>query len=310
MHLDRALAVDQRFAKLQKLICENEWKILFTKLHLISGSDSRTTMLDLYGPGYSLTRAGAAVYVTSCVRVQATIRSTPNCTQEIPIWVGNQTLFADPLTLVIQCYAAPLPCDVITPIRNKINQDWVCALPAFTLCAAPEQLDPTADKAYDAHDFTCGLGSGIFSPDQIHDHRLFHSTYNTRDAVVTQQTVYTMVNLPLGDGMGSPFSPYVYNDLENRIGYALIPFFGIVGGSWSILTGSLLVLGLVKVLLNTLLRAYIIYVQRGFGIWMLLSLWESLFMVITLPWKILASATADALGIYSKGTPTIGGTGK
>ena len=309
VHLDRALHVDQRFAELQKLICENERKILFTKLHLISGSDSRAAMLDLYGPGHSLTRAGAAVYVTSCVQVPATIRPTPNCTQEIPIWVGNQTLFADPLTYVIQPHAASLPCDVITPIRYKINQEWVCAIPAFTPCAAPEQLDPTADKTSNMHDFTRGLGSGIFSPEQVHDHRLFYSTYHTREAVITQQTAYAMSNPPLGDGLGSPFSPYVYDDLTDHVGYALVPFFGVVGGYWSVLTGSFLIISLIRVLLNTLMRMYIIHVQRGFGVWMLLSLWESLFMVIMLPWKILASVTSEALGFHSKDSFPKGGAG-
>ena len=115
VHLKRSLATNERFRTLLTEVCNNERKILHTKLQMIQ-MDSRVALLDSYGPGHAITRAGAAAYITVCKPKIAKLRTAKNCTQEIPVLVGNETLYADALTLIIQRYATVLPCDSITPI--------------------------------------------------------------------------------------------------------------------------------------------------------------------------------------------------
>merc|ERR1712079_84556 len=118
------------------------------------------------GPGHALTRAGSVAYVTVCVPRLAKVRQIANCSQEIPVTLGNLTGFADPLTLVLQSFPTLLPCDSITPVRWKINSVWMCATPDLSICVPPLQLSPESDDTKELQDFTLGLGGGIFSEAQ------------------------------------------------------------------------------------------------------------------------------------------------
>ena len=171
VHLKRSLHTDQRFAALQSLVCQNERKILTAKLHMIA-ADNRHALLDTYGPGHAITRAGSVAYVTVCVPRLAKIRQVTNCSQEIPVAMGNVTGYADALTFVLQPFPTLLPCDPITPVRWKINDHWMCSTPSLAPCVPPIQLQPTSDDTKTLQDFTVGLGGGIFSDDQRADHAL------------------------------------------------------------------------------------------------------------------------------------------
>ena len=292
VHLQRALHTDKRFAALQQLVCENERKILQTKLTLIA-SDSKSALLDTYGPGHALTRAGAVAYVTVCVPRMARVRTASNCTQEIPVHVSNYTAYADPLTFVLQPYPTVIPCDSITPVRWRIKSHWMCATPALAACVPPSALSPTSDDTTTLQDFTVGLGGGIFSDEQKADHKSFMELMNTRAAVVNDVTRNALWHAETSGKLDSFYSPSDLARLKNEIGHALIPFFAWMGDSWSVITGVLVLLALCKIILGMLIRMYVTYTSRGCGWWLLASVWHTAFLAIMLPWRILTSVTDD-----------------
>ena len=292
VHIQRALHTDKRFAALQKMVCENERKILSGKLTMIA-SDSKSALLDTYGPGHAITRAGAVAYITVCVPRLAKVRQTENCTQEIPVHVGNRTAYADPLTMVLQPYAAVIPCDSITPVRWRIKGHWMCSTPAPASCVPPTALSPTSDDTTTLQDFTVGLGGGMFSDTQRTNHKLFFELMHTREAVTMDVTKNAVWRAQTSGKLDSFYSPSDFIRLKNEIGLALIPFFSWVGDKWSIITGILVALALLKILLGMFIRMYVTYTHRGCGWWILASVWHTAFLAIMLPWRILTSVTDD-----------------
>ena len=292
VHLQRALHTDKRFAALQQLVCENERKILQTKLSLIA-SDSKSALLDTYGPGHALTRAGAVAYITVCVPRLARVRIAGNCTQEIPVHVSNFTAFADPLTFVLQPYPTIIPCDSITPVRWRIKSHWMCATPALATCVPPTALSPTSDDTTTLQDFTIGLGGGMFSDEQFADHKSFFDLMNTREAVINDVTKNALWHASTSGRLDSFYSPSDFARLKDEIGHALIPFFAWMGDSWSVVTGVLVLLALCKIILGMIIRMYVTYTSRGCGWWILASVWHTAFLALMLPWRILTSVTDD-----------------
>lgn len=306
VHLQRALHTDKRFAALQKLVCENERKILSGKLTMIA-SDSKSALLDTYGPGHAITRAGAVAYITVCVPRLAKVRQAKNCTQEIPVHVGNYTAYADPLTMVLQPYAAVIPCDSITPVRWRIKNYWMCSTPALASCVPPTALSPTSDDTTTLQDFTVGLGGGMFTDTQRTDHKQFFDLMHTREAVTMDVTRIALWRAESSGRLDSFYSPSDFVRLKNEIGLALIPLFSWVGDKWSIITGILVALALLKILLGMFIRMYVTYTHRGCGWWILASVWHTAFLAIMLPWRILTSVTDDLttrhLGRPGEGRP-------
>ena len=292
VHIQRALHTDKRFAALQQLVCENERKILQAKLTMIA-SDSKSALLDTYGPGHALTRAGAVAYVTVCVPRMARVRTVDNCTQEIPVHVANYTAYADPLTFVLQPYPTIIPCDAITPVRWRIKTHWMCASPALAACVPPTALSPTSDDTTTLQDFTIGLGGGIFSDEQRASHKSFMMLMNTREAFVNEATRNALERSATSGRLDSFYSPSDFVRLKNEIGYALIPFFAWMGDSWSVITGVLVLLAILKIILGMFIRCYVTYASRGCGWWLLASVWHTAFLALMLPWRILTSVTDD-----------------
>ena len=150
--------------------------------------------------------------------------------------VGNETLYTDALTLIIQRYATVLPCDSITPIRYGIKGRWMCSTPTIVSCTSPSQLTPTSDDkihgfVQQLHDFTHGIGSGVFSGMQRYLHKLNMEYGALREPVVQEITALAIHHVATTGKLNSFYSPYDLARLKWEIGGALIPFFSIIGKS-------------------------------------------------------------------------------
>lgn len=296
LHLRRSLEVNQRFLEIQDSVCQIERQNLYSKLQLIADSAGSYALLDLYGPGHMLTRAGASAYLTICAPLKAELTSFSNCTQEIPIIINNSTLFADPLTYVIQKYPTILPCDAITPVRWKFGTTWMCSTPSLHKCSEPHQLKPSSDDDRQPfEDFTRGLGGGIFTKDQQERHREFVTLWNTRAPVVAEATRNALLHATTSGKLTSLYSQDDFLHLKNKIGMALIPGFALVGDYYSFLLGLFFTLTLFKIILGMVLRIYYTYLRKGCGIYLVASIWDTLFLIISVPWRILEATVSEAV---------------
>ena len=140
LHLHSNFQNYDNFKQLQKNICNLDKKSLYNKLQSISNSNNQHALLDLYGPGHMSYIAGATVYITKCVAMEASIYDYPDCTLEVPVIVDGKKMFADPLTWIIKSLPTIIPCSDKMPVRWKIGKEWVCASPKIRPCPPPEQL--------------------------------------------------------------------------------------------------------------------------------------------------------------------------
>ena len=78
--------------------------------------------MDLYDPGYQVTRAGAVAYVSRCIPIEVNIyEEAQNCTQEIPITLPthyqDRFRYMDPVTKIITSFPTYTVCsDIIRPM--------------------------------------------------------------------------------------------------------------------------------------------------------------------------------------------------
>ena len=306
LHFGQAMFVERRFQTMTSLVCANERKALQTTLALVA-QNNPYSLIGHYGEGHLISRQGSVAYLSRCVPKTGLLRSYSNCTQEVPVRVGDADLFADPLTLILQPLATVLRCDGITPVRWRMkdsegNYRWVCANPAITPCLPPEQLQTSSDDA-DWHAptgrFTIGAGKGVVSRDMLTQHEDAITSIITRPAI--NQRVEDALRGQLLSSGAHPGSLTFYGPKELQaitdiVGNQLIPFYRWVGEYWSTIMGVLVILSVVKILFGAMVRMYIGYRKRGCGWWILSYAVDSAFMVVTIPVRIIDAATKEVTG--------------
>ncbi len=146
MHLATNLHMYRSFATIHRKICEIERKTLENTLTTLAGGQNRYALHSLLGPGHRVTHLGAIAYVYKCKPVNAARAEHHNCTQEIPVRLGNtnRTIrFADPITRVLSEYVTIIPCNSLAPVRWFVDGIWFCAHPEVEICTVkPKQLTP------------------------------------------------------------------------------------------------------------------------------------------------------------------------
>ncbi len=182
-----------RARTIHRKICEIERKTLENALTTLAGGQNRYALHSLLGPGHRVTRLGAVAYVYKCKPVNAARAEHCNCTQEIPVRLGNtnQTIrFADPITRVLSEYTTIVPCDSLVPVRWFVDGIWFCTHPEVEICAVrPKQLAPRPYQL-EQGDFTLGLSGGIISEDQMERHRMAELILHSREAQSTANSAY------------------------------------------------------------------------------------------------------------------------
>ena len=90
--------------------------------------------------------------------------------------------------------------------------------------------------------------------------------------------------------LGPPLSAEDVTVLTEAIGGQIMPLFRLFGTTWAYVVGMLVVLAIFKVVAGCLVRAYILYRERGAGWWMLAAIWHTAFLVIRVPWVTVQEA--------------------
>ena len=188
----------------------------------------------------------------------------------------------DAFTWVLQAYPTVIPCSTLMTVRWRLGGEWYCATPQPIPCEAPSQLNVTFGLDDTYYDFTLGLSGGIYSDAQREQHRLFQIAQNAREAVMAKVTNAAID----GDRQGALGLPIAVSDMEElsrEVSAYIFPFFFHLGETWTYFMGICVFLGLLKMVFGFLIRGYIIYRERGFGLWILAAFWHTAFLVVRLP---------------------------
>ncbi len=177
MFFQHSLNMYQGFKSMSEDLCRVERATIQNKLdHLSSGG--KYALTKEYGPGYQLTIAASVAYVAKCEEKDATLANFPQCTQEIPLYLGpnvtstdSQVLFADPLTYNLVPSPTIVTCDSVMPQKWVINGVWHSNFGNGVMkCDPPMTLDPRT-KIRGVPEFADKVpGVGIFTKEQREDH--------------------------------------------------------------------------------------------------------------------------------------------
>ena len=290
LHLTAQLQIRARFEDIVADICLLDRKIMFNKIQAIAGVENPYALNDLYGPGHHIYKVGVNAYVAKCTPIDANRAEYPNCTHEIPVLVKGKVRFADPFTFVLKSFPTLVICSAIMPVRWKIGGEWYCASPEARPCRAPAQLNVTTGFQRASSDITAGLEGGIYTKEQLREHRLFQLNHGSREAVISKLTT-TATEFAAGSGrLGLVLGNQDILDLSEKLTWHLVPFVWFLGTAWHYLTGIGLLLMIVQFLCNTSVRAYTLYKHRGCGLWIIFALWDVTFYFLTSPGRLLNAA--------------------
>ncbi len=296
LHVGTNMRMNERFAAIWAAVCNVEAKTRHNKLQAMAAGDSPYSLMDTHGPGHLVLKAGAVAYVLACPARAAVLRDHHNCTQEIPVLVGNRTVFADPLSWILKEFPTTVPCDSLTPIRWKIHGVWYCGHPRIIQCASPTQiqLDVNEQTRGGQGSFTEGMGRSLYTETQKQAHRDFVALFQSREAVITDFAKNAMAGADSVGNFGLPFSSYQYHQMVDDLGNRFVLFYDIFGDGWTKLAAFLLCAGIIKIIIGTAIRTWILFKQRGVGWWMLSAIWHTLFSFVAYPIQVIDSAARAA----------------
>lgn len=294
LYLTSQIRTFGRFEEVQADICALDRRTLQNKLQSIAGANNRYSLLDLYGPGYAIYVSGAVAYVTKCVAVEATRMDFANCTEEIPVRTENKTGFADPFTWIMKPYPTIRPCSDVMPVRWRVGADWYCSTPNARICTPPNRLNVTMGLPSNPMDFTNGLDGGIYTDSQLSQHRMYQIEQSTREAVLAKVTSAAVDSGRPGHSLGMTISTLDMEELSTHLAAYIHPFFYYFGKAWHYLTGFFLFVVILKVIIGSCLRMWVLYMERGVGWWMIAAVWHTAFLMIRVPAQII-KRTVDTL---------------
>jgi len=275
-------------------VCENRRQILWTRLEAVAGTDNQYSLLQLFGPGHQVSRAGATVYVTKCYPVSVTPRSPRNCTHEIPVTYNNTEYFVDPVSLVLRPTGVIIKCNSIAPPRYSISGKFYCAFPeGLRECHAPNTLPLAPLEIKEDDEETLGLGRSIYSHAQMEEFIAFQTAQGARAAYVAEQTEIAFQRRGPGGEWGLGLNAHATAEIIDLIGQSFIPLYQIFGPLSIIIILTLFILGSIRVAITILIRIIILTRTEGCGLWILTAFWGTLFQLAMSPLRWVDRISRD-----------------
>jgi len=285
LHLRSGLDSKAQFMAVHTELCRLDRVTKQLKLQAIAGANNLYSLLDIYGKGHTLYKAGAVVYISKCVPVDATIAHHQNCTTEIPVIVNNAKRFADPFTWIVKDYPQELPCSDIMPVRWQVNTRWLCSTPTVVECKPPSKLNLN-DKFVVTSDITTGLDGSIYTVQQQRQHLMFIRSSSGREAVWSRATAAAVMNTKPNGQLGLPLTSEDLLSLVEHLNYVYLPFFHYIGNAYITLVGVFVVLSGIKTIVSWILRGHSLVQTRGVGIHLIGIVSEAFYRLVMGPQEV------------------------
>jgi hypothetical protein len=276
------MTLQETIRQVKAEICEDRKQIAHTRLESIAGAENPYSLMQVFGRGHLVTRNGATVYVTRCQAAEVLPRTHTNCTNEIPAILNGTNVFVDPISFVIKAAAAPVRCNDVAPPRWRLNGRWYCAFPEIRDCAEPGKIPMKPIAIDDVKVMDLGLGRSIYSPEQLEEFARFQESQGTRRAFLAE-SAERAYNTRVGGQWGSGLSDLATAHLIDAVGYHLVPMYRFIGPAATIALIVLFLVGIVRMLLDIVVRAVAIAKVRGCGWWLMGAFWGTLFQVAVAP---------------------------
>jgi hypothetical protein len=219
------------------------------------------------------------VYVTRCQAAEVLPRTHTNCTNEIPAILNGKNEFVDPISFVIKA-AAAVRCNDVAPPRWRLSGQWYCAFPEISDCAEPGRIP--MKPIDDIKVMNLGLGRSTYSPAQLEEFARFQESQGMRRAFLAE-SAERAYNSRAGGQWGSGLSDLATESLIDAVGYQLVPMYWVIGPTATVAPSVMFLVGILRMLLDIVIKAITIARVRGCGQWLMGAFWGTLFQVAVAP---------------------------
>jgi hypothetical protein len=148
-------------------------------------------------------------------------------------------------------------------------------------------------KTQDVQVLGIRLGKSIYSPEQIDEFIRFQESQGTRRAFLAESAERSY-NSRFGGEWGSGLTDLATDHLVDVVGFHLVPLYRLLGPTAIIAILVLFLVGIIRMLLDIVIRAIAIARVRGCGLWLLGALWGTLLQVAVSPVRWAAGVGHDA----------------
>ncbi|OBQ34767.1 MAG: hypothetical protein AN484_26530, partial [Aphanizomenon flos-aquae WA102] len=230
-----------------------------------------------------ITRSGASMYVTHCNPVDVLPRTALNCTDEIPVTYNGTDVFVDPISMVIKSAGVITRCNDVAPPRWLIAGRWYCSYPAIKDCADPEEIPVQAVLVDEGTVVNQGLGRSIYSKEQLEEFVKFQDSHQVRKAYWAETAEIAYGGRGEGGEWGLGLGDLASQTVVAMVGMSLIPLYRFIGPAAITIIFVLFLVGLIRLVLTLIIRAYTIIRVRGPGVWLIAAFWGTLYQIALSP---------------------------
>ena len=158
----------------------------------------------------------------------------------------------------------------------------VLRIPEIRDCAEPGKIPMKPIAIEDVKVLDLGLGRSIYSPEQLEEFARFQESQGTRRAFLAE-SAERAYNTRVGDQWGSGLSDLATTHLVDAVGHHLVPMYRFIGPTATMALVVLFLIGVVRMLLDIVIRAVAIAKVRGCGWWLMGAFWGTLFQMAVAP---------------------------
>jgi hypothetical protein len=198
----------------------------------------------------------------------------------------------DPISLVIRKSGVVTICNDVAPPRYLIGGKWFCAYPSLRDCSDPEDIPLDPVRINDVPLLGQGLGQSIYSRVQMESFAQFADSQGTRRAFLAETAQIAFGNRRDGQwGLG--LTDVAMDHIVDTVGSSLIPLYRFVGPFAVTIMLGMFVLGIVKTIIDVIIRTVMIYKVRGPGWWLATAMWAVPFQVAMTPLRWITNTADD-----------------
>lgn len=292
LHLKTNTNVEAQFGTIYEELCSSKRGTVINRLRMLSHSNNQYVALDIFGEGHTVYASGAVAHVTRCIEVEAKLRALHNCTRDIPVTYGpyDEPAFVDPISFVVKARTHVLPCNPIMPITWLIDGKWWCSSPELRTCPQPLRIDIALDSSYEPRGFAEELDGDMYTEEHLRIHKDYIMFANAREPILDTLAYRSDQSAALGQETGIPLSPQDYMVLSHIIGMEISPGLYYFGSYWFALWTLLTLVGVLRIMMDAIIKVYLGLKKRPPGWWILKVLLHSSFLLILYPMHILSAA--------------------
>ena len=257
--------------------CALEREMLKNRLAIATVAPDEFAYQLMRGPGYMAVLAGEVVHILKCIPLEVKLAHVDECYTQLPVIVGNLTLFMAPRTHVLMRTGTQISCSVVVPTMYYVSGQWYKINPRPSDVPAPGTIHPEKHNVWQYKDTTSLATNGIYSTNQLEQLRE-HVMFPAEQPAILNTIARGMtgkVTLAQGTSITNLINGPELNKLIETAWEKAWDKFTIFGTLSAGLIGVLMILRGIKLMVDTVIHGYALHSMYGWSLYLLAAVWNS-----------------------------------